>query len=64
VPFRDPSFSNIHDVHDIAPAFRDEIEHFFQRYKELEEKKTETNGFGNRREAEQIVIAARERAAR
>ena len=41
---------------------RQTIEHFFRRYKELEEKKTETRGFGNRAEAETIIVAARERA--
>ena len=30
------------------PEFRDEIEHFFQVYKQLEDKETETRGFGNR----------------
>jgi inorganic pyrophosphatase len=62
VPARDPHFARIRDVHDIQPEFRDEIEHFFQVYKDLEEKKTETRGFGNRADAEQIVAEARERA--
>jgi inorganic pyrophosphatase len=62
VPLRDPGFARIADIHDIAPEFRDEIEHFFQVYKQLEAKKTETSGFGNRAEAEQIVAEARERA--
>jgi inorganic pyrophosphatase len=61
VPLRDPSFMRIHDVHDIQPEFRDEIEHFFQVYKDLEAKKTETRGFGNRAEAEQIIEEARAR---
>lgn len=62
VPLRDPAWMRIHDVHDIPPEFRDEIEHFFQVYKDLEEKKTETRGFGNRAEAERVIEAARERA--
>jgi inorganic pyrophosphatase len=53
----------VHDIHDIPPEYRDEIEHFFQVYKDLEEKKTETRGFGNRAEAEQVIEAARGRAA-
>ncbi len=41
---------------------RDEIEHFFQRYKDLEpSKRTETRGWGNRDEAEKILVAARQR---
>ena len=61
VPLKDPSFMRVHDVHDIQPEFRDEIEHFFQVYKQLEKKETETRGFGNRAEAEQIIAAARAR---
>ena len=62
VPLRDPAWMRVHDVHDISPEFRDEIEHFFQVYKDLEEKKTETRGFGNRAEAEQVIEEARRRA--
>jgi inorganic pyrophosphatase len=63
VPLGDPSFARVHDVHDIPGPFRDEIEHFFQVYKQLEEKKTETRGFGNRSDAERIIAEARDRAA-
>ena len=62
VPFKDPEWSAIADIHDIPAAYRDEIEHFFQVYKDLEEKKTETRGFGNRAEAELVIAAARDRA--
>jgi inorganic pyrophosphatase len=31
-------------------------------YKDLEEKKVETYGYGNRTEAERIIVEARERA--
>ena len=61
VPLRDPSFMRFHGVRDIPAEFRDEIEHFFQVYKQLEEKKTETRGFGNRAEAEHVIVEARER---
>ena len=49
VPLNDPSWSAIADIHDVPPQLRNEIEHFFQVYKDLEGKKTETRGFGNRR---------------
>jgi inorganic pyrophosphatase len=62
VPHGDPFFATVHDVHDIPGPFRDEIEHFFQVYKQLEEKKTETRGFGNRADAEQVIAEARDRA--
>jgi inorganic pyrophosphatase len=62
VPHRDTAFMHVHDVHDILPELRNEIEHFFQVYKDLEEAKTETRGFGNRHDAERIVAGAMDRA--
>ncbi len=62
VPLRDTASMRMHDVHDIAPEFRAEIEHFFQVYKDLEQKKTETFGFGNRSDAERVIASARARA--
>jgi inorganic pyrophosphatase len=62
VPLRDPSWSAISDVHDVPAQLRNEIEHFFQVYKDLEGKKTETWGFGNRSEARSIIVACHERA--
>src|SRR5437764_4852566 len=64
VPLGDPAFERIRDIHDVANELRDEIEHFFQRYKDLEpSKRTETRGWGNRDEAERILSAARDRQA-
>jgi inorganic pyrophosphatase len=63
VPLGDPSFTRVRDIHDVNSELRDEIEHFFQRYKDLEPtKETETRGWGNRSEATAIVDAARARA--
>ena len=62
VPVGDPSSERIEDVADLADELRDEIEHFFRRYKELEHKKTETYGFGGREDAERLVVEARARA--
>jgi inorganic pyrophosphatase len=60
VPRGDSSFERVHDIHDVAPEMRDEIEHFFQRYKDLEpSKSTDTRGWGNRSEAAEIIAAAR-----
>ena len=61
VPLRDPAWMRISDVHDIPADLRNEIEHFFQVYKDLEAKKTETRGFGNRADAERVIVEARER---
>jgi len=63
VPLNDPSWSGISDIHDVPAQLRNEIEHFFQVYKDLEDKKTETRGFGNRAEAQEIIEASRARAA-
>jgi inorganic pyrophosphatase len=58
---RDPAWSHAHDIHDLFPEFRAEIEQFFQVYKQLEHKKISTRGFGNRAEALEVIAAARER---
>jgi inorganic pyrophosphatase len=63
VPLNDPSWSGIADVHDVPPQLRNEIEHFFQVYKDLEGKTTETRGFGNRSDAQAIIAESRERAS-
>jgi inorganic pyrophosphatase len=58
---RDPAWLRVHDIHDLQPEYRDEIEHFFQVYKDLERKKTATRGFGNRVEAMEVIHEARRR---
>jgi inorganic pyrophosphatase len=63
VPLEDGAFGNITDIHDVPPALRNEIEHFFQVYKDLEHKPTETRGFGNRAVALEAIAEARERQA-
>jgi inorganic pyrophosphatase len=62
VPLGDPFWSTIHDIHDVAAPLRQEIEHFFQVYKDLEHQSTETSGFGNRIDAMRLLEEARERA--
>ena len=62
VPLGDAFFEGVNDVDDVNRELRAEIEHFFQRYKDLEpEKRTETRGWGNRREAAHVLEAARAR---
>ena len=64
VPLNDPTWGRLTDIHDIPPVLRDEIEHFFQVYKDLDHKgSVVTNGFGNRSEAEQVINEARAAAA-
>jgi inorganic pyrophosphatase len=63
VPLRDPAWMRVSDVHDIPAELRNEIEHFFQVYKDLDLGKTETSGFGNRTQAQEILEEARARLA-
>ena len=63
VPLRDPLWSEISDIEDVPRQLRNEIEHFFQVYKDLEDKWTETWGYGDRFDAEGVVEAARQRAS-
>jgi inorganic pyrophosphatase len=62
VPLNDPTWGPLSDIHDVPPGLRDEIEHFFQVYKDLEhQRKVTTRGFGNRSEAETAIAEARAR---
>jgi inorganic pyrophosphatase len=58
----DPAWLHVNDIDDLQHEYRDEIEHFFQVYKDLEKKKTATEGFGNRAAALRVIEAARLRA--
>ena len=63
VPEGDPTWGRLADIHDVPPRLRDEIEHFFQVYKDLDhEGKVVTRGFGNRTEADDAIAKARKRA--
>jgi inorganic pyrophosphatase len=63
VPLKDPMWSQIRELDDLNPNLLNEIEHFFQVYKELEDKKVATEGFGGRAEALDVIDEARRRAA-
>ena len=63
VPLRDPRWSTALTIDDIGFAFMDELEHFFQVYKDLEEGKVETGGFTGVDEARRFIREARERAS-
>jgi inorganic pyrophosphatase len=63
VPLRDPMWSHVRDVADLHENLRNEIEHFFQVYKDLEGKRVDTRGFGDHVEAERVIAESRRRAA-
>ncbi len=63
VPLRDPMWSHVQELADMQAPLLREVEHFFQVYKDLEEKKVATSGFGGRDEALQVIDEARARRA-
>ena len=61
VPLRDPMWSHVDDLDGHPAAAADEIEHFFQVYKDLEGHEVETDGFEDRVAAERVIAEARAR---
>jgi inorganic pyrophosphatase len=64
VPLRDPGWSHLTDLDGIPLPLLNEIEHFFQVYKDLEEERVVTEGFEDRASAERVIAHARRRAER
>jgi inorganic pyrophosphatase len=55
----DPGFTSIKDVNDIPENIKNQIEHFFQHYKELEGNKyVKISGWGNKQMADKKIIDA------
>lgn len=54
VPVSDPIWNKLNDLSDMNPHMLKEIEHFFQVYKDLEEKKVDVGGWGDAEEAYEI----------
>ena len=61
VPVSDPIWSLKNDISDLNPHRLDEIEHFFQVYKDLEKKRVDVGDWGNVDEAIDIVEKCIER---
>ncbi|MGH9354597.1 MAG: inorganic diphosphatase [Terriglobia bacterium] len=59
-PERNPRYDQIHTIDQVFPHVRLEIEHFFNIYKELEGKKTQTKGWRAPAEARQRIQDARQ----
>lgn len=58
----DPRFDQFQELEDISPFTRDEVEHFFIHYKDLEPNKEVTGaGWGSREEAVRILDESIER---
>nr|VDG64107.1 Inorganic pyrophosphatase [Streptococcus thermophilus] len=55
----DVRYDNYQDISDVSDFLKDEIEHFFVHYKDLEPNKDVTgSGWGDKAEAEKILEAA------
>lgn len=61
VPVHDPQWNWVNDLSDVPPHLLKEIEHFFDVYKDLEEKKTAVEGWANKESAIKVIREARER---
>jgi inorganic pyrophosphatase len=61
VPVSDPIWNKYNDLNEINPQLIKEIEHFFQVYKDLEQKKVDVGGWGDASEARGIIDACVDR---
>jgi len=63
VPPRDPLWGHVADLSGVPITLMNEIEHFFQVYKDLEGHQVSTEGFEDRAAADAVIERARERYA-
>lgn len=61
VPVSDPVWSKITSLEEMNPHLLNEIEHFFQVYKDLEKKKVGIEGWENKEAAYKAIVNSRER---
>jgi len=61
VPLEDPGWNSLEQLEDLPEQLRDEIEHFFSVYKDLEQKKVTVDGWYSRKEAIEEIEASRKR---
>jgi inorganic pyrophosphatase len=61
VPLRDPMWSHVDGLDGLPQPLLNEIEHFFQVYKDLEGHAVQTDGFEDRAAAEAVIAEARAR---
>ena len=61
VPLTDPGWNKLETLDDMPEQLRDEIQHFFSIYKDLEQKKVTVDGWYSREDAWKEIEASRER---
>jgi inorganic pyrophosphatase len=57
IPFDDPNYNTYTDIADLPPHIVEEMIHFFSVYKELEQKSTAVDQFGDASAAREIIAA-------
>ncbi len=60
VPVDDPFYKDVKDKNDLPESFLKEVQHFMERYKDLQGKKVEVSGFENAAKAKIVFKEARE----
>ena len=55
IPFKDPTYNNYYDIHELPKHIFDEMMHFFEVYKSLEHKTTTVKEMAHRDEALEII---------
>ncbi len=55
IPFKDPTYNNYYDIHELPAHVFDEMMHFFEVYKSLEHKQTTVKEICHRDEAVEII---------
>lgn len=61
VPLDDPQWSHLDTLHDVPEHLLKEVEHFFEVYKDLEEKKTSVEGWEGLATAIEVIEDAQDR---
>lgn len=56
VPINDHRQKHVHDIFNVSNIFMEEVNHFFNTYKELENKEVCTEGWKGREEAQRIIV--------
>lgn len=59
IPFSDPTYNQYNDISELPSHIFDEMKHFFQVYKNLENKNTAVNEVSGREKALEIIRKAR-----
>lgn len=57
IPFDDPNYNNYHNIDELPKHIVQEMIHFFSVYKELEQKSTAVDEFGDAEVARKIIAA-------